>query len=420
MTGLAKPNAMPHQRALTRDGYLILAARGLRMLSYGFLSVILALYLSGLGFALVQIGVLFTVALAGGAVVTTGVSMFADRWGRRVTLIASAVLMALGGVALAIGNFPLLLVFAALATLSPSAQEIGPFQSLEQAALSNASTEPGRVMPYAWYNLVGYVAVALGALVAGAVPTALQAAGWSALEAQRALVWAFAVIGLALAGLYMPLSSSVEIPRRPGSPRRPPGLHRSRGIVIRLSALFGVDALAGGLIVQSLVAYWFHQRFGIGLAQLGPLFFGTNLLSALSSLVAAALAERFGLLNTMVFTHLPSNVLLALVPFMPSWPVAAVVLLARHALSQMDVPTRQAYTMVLVAPDERAAAAGLTNAVRPAAASLAPAISGVALQTAANGLPFVLAGGLKILYDVALWLMFRRVSLAEHPPDGAS
>jgi len=390
------------------------------MLSYGFLSVILALYLSGLGFAVVQIGVLFTVALAGGAVVTTGVSMFVDRWGRRATLIVSAALMALGGVALAIGNFPLLLVFAALATLSPSGQEIGPFQSLEQAALAQTSTEPGRVMPYAWYNLVGYVAVALGALVAGAIPTALQAAGWPALEAQRVLVWAFAAIGLTLAGLYMRLSSSVEIPQRPGSRRHPPGLHRSRGIVIRLGALFGVDALAGGLIVQSLVAYWFHQRFGIGLEQLGPLFFGTNLLSALSSLVAAALAERFGLLNTMVFTHLPSNVLLALVPFMPSWPVAAVVLLARHALSQMDVPTRQAYTMVLVDPDERAAAAGLTNAVRPAAASLAPAISGVALQAAANGLPFVLAGGLKILYDIALWLMFRRVSLAEHPPDGAS
>ncbi|HYM92266.1 MAG TPA: MFS transporter [bacterium] len=178
--------------------------------------------------------------------------------------------------------------------------------------------------------------------------------------------------------------------------------------------------MAGGFVVQSLVAYWFHQRFGVSLEQLGPLFFGTNLLSALSALAAAALADRFGLLNTMVFTHLPSNVLLALVPFMPSWPVAAGVLLARHALSQMDVPTRQAYTMVLVAPDKRAAAAGLTNAVRPAASSLAPAISGAALQTAANGLPFVLAGGLKILYDITLWLMFRRASLGEHRHDGTS
>lgn len=409
---------MARRLVLTRDGYLLVAARGLRMFSYGFLSVILALYLSGLGFSVVQIGVLFTVALAGGAAVTAGVSLFADRWGRRRTLIASAVLMALGGVVLAAGSFPLLLIFAALATLSPSAQEIGPFQSLEQAALSEASTEPGRLMPYAWYNLAGYLAVAIGALAAGAIPTALQAAGWSALGAQRALVWAFAAIGLTLAALYIPLSSSVEVQRPHSSTRRPPGLHRSRGIVIRLSALFGVDALAGGLVVQSLVAYWFNQRFGIGLEQLGPLFFGTNLLSALSSLAAVPLATRFGLLNTMVFTHLPSNVLLTLVPFMPSWPVAAVVLLARHALAQMDVPTRQAYTMVLVAPEERAAAAGLTNAVRPAAASLAPAISGVALQAAINGLPFVLAGGLKILYDVTLWLTFRRVALPEHPHDG--
>lgn len=409
---------MARRLVLTRDGYLLVAARGLRMFSYGFLSVILALYLSGLGFSVVQIGVLFTVALAGGAAVTAGVSLFADRWGRRRTLIASAVLMALGGVVLAAGSFPLLLLFAALATLSPSAQEIGPFQSLEQAALSEASTEPGRLMPYAWYNLAGYLAVAIGALAAGAIPTALQAAGWSALGAQRALVWAFAAIGLTLAALYIPLSSSVEVQRPHSSTRRPPGLHRSRGIVIRLSALFGVDALAGGLVVQSLVAYWFNQRFGIGLEQLGPLFFGTNLLSALSSLAAVPLATRFGLLNTMVFTHLPSNVLLTLVPFMPSWPVAAVVLLARHALAQMDVPTRQAYTMVLVAPEERVAAAGLTNAVRPAAASLAPAISGVALQAAINGLPFVLAGGLKILYDVTLWLTFRRVALPEHPHDG--
>jgi MFS family permease len=402
---------------LTRDGYLLIAARGLRMFSYGFLSVILALYLSSLGYSLVQIGVLFTVALAGGAVVTTSVSLFADRWGRRTTLIASSVLMACGGVALAAGSFPLLLIFAALGTLSPSAQEIGPFQSLEQAALSEAITEPGRVMPYAWYNLVGYLAVAIGALVAGVVPSVLQAAGWPALAAERVLVWAFVVTGLALAGLYVALSSSVEVLQQHSPARRPPGLHRSRSIVIRLSALFGVDALAGGLVVQSLVAYWFHQRFGVGLEQLGPLFFGTNLLSAVSSLAAAPLAERFGLLNTMVFTHLPSNVLLGLVPFMPSWPLAAVVLLARHALAQMDVPTRQAYTMALVAPEERAAAAGLTNAVRPAAASLAPAISGIAFQAAALGLPFLLAGGLKILYDVILWLTFRRIALPEHPLD---
>ncbi|HYM68540.1 MAG TPA: MFS transporter, partial [bacterium] len=196
-------------------------------------------------------------------------------------------------------------------------------------------------------------------------------------------------------------------------------LHQSRGVVLRLSALFGLDALAGGFVLQSLVALWFHERYGVDLERLGLLFFGTNLLSALSGMVAARLVGRFGLLNTMIFTHLPSNVLLMLVPLMPSWPLAAAVLLARHALSQMDVPTRQAYTMLMVTPEERAAAAGVTNAVRPAAASVAPAISGMMVHAAAAGLPFALAGGLKIIYDIALWLFFRGVPIdqsASRPP----
>jgi predicted MFS family arabinose efflux permease len=384
------------------------------MFAYGFLSVILALYLSALGYSLVQIGVLFTVALAGGAIVTAAVSLFADRWGRRRTLIVSGILMAVTGAALAVPmSFRLLLIFVALGTLSPSGQEIGPFQSLEQAALAATTVEPARVGPYAWYNLVGYLAVAIGALAAGAIPGWVHALGWTTLLGQRGLVWAFAAIGLALAGLYRTLSPSVEPPPQSTRQHTTLGLHRSRRVVLHLSALFGLDALAGGFIVQSLIAFWFFRRFGIGLEILGPLFFGTNLLSAVSSLVAAKVANRIGLLNTMVFTHLPSNVLLALVPLMPSWPLAAVTLLARHALSQMDVPVRQAYTMVLVAPDERAAAAGLTNAVRPAASSVAPMISGIVLQTTVSGLPFLLAGGLKIIYDLALWVRFRRMPIAE-------
>ncbi len=388
------------------------------MFSYGFLSVILALYLSALGFSAAQIGILFTVALAGGAVTTAGVSLLADRWGRRRTLIVSSLLMAIAGVALATReSFALLLPLAAVGALSPSGQEVGPFQSLELAALSQTIPEPDRVIPYAWYNLVGTLAAALGALAAGVVPATLETLGWAPLVAQRALVWTFAAIGLVLAGQYVTLSPSVEARPQIGSRSGRAGLHRSRSTVVRLSALFGLDALAGGLVIQSLVAFWFHERFGVGLAQLGPLFFGTNLLSALSFLLAARLADRFGLLNTMVFTHLPSNVLLAAVPFMPSWPLAALALLARHALSQMDVPTRQAYTMVLVAPEERAAAAGLTNAVRPAASSVAPVISGLAFQAAASGLPFVLAGGLKIAYDLILWLTFRRVPLKQNPSE---
>ena len=397
---------------LTRDGLTIMTARGLRMLASGYLAVILGLYLSALGYSNAEIGLLFTAALGGGAAITIGTSLYANRWGRRTLLIAISLAMAAAGTALASGAGLALLLLAALTgTVSPGGQDIGLFQPLEQAALSEASPDPGRAMPYAWYNLVGYLAIAAGALVSGAAPGMLRAAGWTDLDAQRLLVWTFAAVGLVLAGLYATLSPGIEAKPREASssPRR--GLTHSRGIVFRLAALFGVDALAGGFVVQSLLALWFHQRFGVGLDRLGPLFFGTNLLSALSALAAARLADRFGLLNTMVFTHLPSNVLLVLVPFMPSWPLAAVVLLVRHALAQMDVPTRQAYTMIVVTPEERAAAAGLTNAVRPAATSLAPVISGLALQTAASALPFVLSGGLKIGYDVALWMLFRKVPL---------
>src|SRR5437588_73690 len=300
---------------LTRDGRLLVAARAVRMFAYGFLSVILALYLSAAGFSASQIGWLFTVALAGGAATTAVVSLMVNRWGRRRTLIASALLMAAAGIALATRQgFLVLLPLSAIGALSPTGQENGPFLSLEQAALSQTTAAPHRVMPYAWYNLAGSVAAALGALAAGAVPAAFRVMGGTA--------------------------------------------------------------------------------------------------------AAAGLASRFGLLNTTVFTHLPSNLLLGLVPFMPSWPLAAAMLLARSALSQMDVPTRQAYTMALVAPEERAAAAGLTNAVRPAAQSLAPAISGLALQSAASGLPFVLAGALKAGYDLTLWLVFRRVALQAEPTSG--
>ncbi len=398
---------------LTRDGRLLVATRSVRMFSYGFLSVIFALYLSAAGFSKAQIGVLFTVALAGGAVTTATVSLLVERWGRRRTLIASALLMTAAGTALATRQgFLILLPLAAIGALSPSGQEIGPFQSLEQAALSQASATPDRVMPYAWYNLAGSVAAALGALAAGTVPAAFRALLGAPQAAVQFLVWAFAVAGVVLVVQYFALSGSIEAPSRNGGSAAPAGLRESRTIVFKLAALFGVDALAGGLVVQSLVAFWFHERFGVGLELLGPLFFGTNLLTAISYLVAARLADRFGLLTTIVFTHLPSNVLLGLVAFMPSWPLAALMLLARSALSQMDVPTRQAYTMALVAPGERAAAAGLTNAVRPAAQSLAPAISGLALQSAASGIPFLLAGGLKAAYDLTLWLVFRRVSLS--------
>jgi MFS family permease len=394
------------------DVSLLIGTRALRMFAYGFLSVILALHLTDLGLSEAQIGITFTVALAGGTLITMVVSLFADHWGRRRALILFGALMAISGVALAtVRSFWGLLVVAALGTISPSGYEIGPFQSLEQAALSSAGG-PVRVRLFSWYNLAGSLAVALGGLVVGILPRLLVIAG-SAHSPQQVLVWAFTAVAIVLALVYRLLSPDVEASGAAPAAPASLGLRESRGAILRLSALFGVDALAGGLILQSLVAYWFTQRFGVPLEHLGLVFFGTNLLSAISFLVAAPLAERFGLLNTMVFTHLPSNLLLIVVAFMPTWPLAVGALLLRHALSQMDVPTRQAYTMVLVTPEERAAAAGMTNAVRTGAAAFSPTISGIAFQTAQLGLPFILSGALKSIYDVTLWLMFRAVPLRE-------
>src|SRR5207302_559831 len=263
---------------LTHDGRLLVAARAVRMFAYGFLSVIFALYLSAAGFSAAQIGWLFSVALAGGAATTAAVSLMVDRWGRRRTLIASALLMAAAGVALATRQGLLVLLpLSAIGALSPSGQEIGPFQSLEQAALAQATTAPHRVMPYAWYNLAGSVAAALGALAAGAVPAAFRIMGGTAAAAEQSLVWASAAAGVILAGQYLALSAAVEVAAG-RSHAAPPGLGRSRRAVITLTALFGVDALAGGLVVQSLVAFWFSRRFGINLETLGLLFFATNLL----------------------------------------------------------------------------------------------------------------------------------------------
>ena len=400
---------------LQRDALLLLAGRGLRMLVYGCWSVVLAIYLADLAYTEAQIGLLFGLAIAAGAVTPALVPLLADRWGRRRLLAATSLILAVTGMGLAAGGpFGLLLVVAALGTLSPGGFETGPFPALEQAALAQVGRGgPAAVQAYAWYNLVGALTGAVGALVAGAVPAILMAEGWSALAAQRLLLVATAGLGLVSAGLAAALSAAVELPPAARRGAMKVGLPRSRGIVLRLCLLFAVDALAGGLVVQSFVAWWLHRRFGVGVDLLGPLFFGANLLSAFSFPVAARLAERVGLLNTMVFTHLPANVLLMLLPFMPSWPLAAGVLLVRNALSQMDVPARQAYIMAIVAPDERAAAAGLTHAARAGAAALAPLVAGMAFNVAAFALPFVLAGGLKVVYDIGLWLQFRSLRVDE-------
>jgi MFS family permease len=400
--------------SLSADGWLLFATCGVRNFAYGFLSVILGLYLATLGLPPAAIGAIFTAALAGGAAMTFVLSGVADRLGRRRLLVVGAALMALAGAVFATAEAPLLLgVAAVLGTISPSGKEVGPFLSIEQASLPQTTTPERRTSTFAAYNLVASLAGALGALAVG-LPGLL---GLEALAGYRALVWAYAAAALALLVLFTRLSGKVEAaPAGAAEKAAAFGVQRSRGVVARLAALFAVDAFAGGFIVQSVVAYWFYLRYDVDPGLLGAIFFGTNLLAAISFLAAAPLARRFGLLNTMVFTHLPSNVLLLLVPLMPGLGPAAGVLLVRNLLSQLDVPTRQSYTMAIVDPAERAAAAGVLSVARNAAAAAAPALAFPALAVPALGLPFIVAGTLKIVYDLAIWSVFRHV----RPPEEAT
>jgi MFS family permease len=400
-----------------RDITLLFATRSVRLFAYGFLSIVFVLYLVRIGLGGPAVGALLTLTLLGDAGVSLWLTTRADRVGRRHMLLVGAGLMVVGGVAFLLTRSPVLLMLAAIVgVISPSGNEIGPFLSIEQAGLSQLVPDHDRTRVFAWYNLAGSAATALGALSGGWCVRFAQRAGATDLAAYRALFLAYAVVGLVLAGLFLLVSHAVETTpgeaARAGAARL--GLHRSRGVVARLSALFALDAFAGGFVLQSVMAYWFHVRFGASTAALGSLFFGANLLAAVSALLASKIAARIGLVNTMVFTHLPSNVLLILVPLMPSLPLAMAALLARFAISQMDVPTRQSYTMAVVSPDERAAAAGVTGIARSLGAGAAPVVGGAVLLTG-SGVPFFVAGGLKIIYDLLLYRAFRRSPAATEP-----
>jgi MFS family permease len=408
----------PSRRA---DVQRILVMRSLRSLAYGLLAVILGVVLAGEGFSPAAIGVLITVSLVGDMASTYVIGLFADTWGRRRTLALLSLLMAATGVVFGlVTSYPVLLLAAFFGTLGTSASETAPFLPIDQAMLAQVTLLDRRTALFARYNLVASLSAAVGALAAG-LPALLMGIGLPLATGIRLLFGMYAVLGLVVAGLSLRLSPPVEAPGRPPvevqslRQRLAPPLHRSRSIVWRLTTLFSVDALAGGLVVQSLVALFFHLRFGVPLPTLSALFFGANLLSALSFLAAVPLARRIGLLNTMVFTHLPSNVLLALVAFAPTFPIAATLLLLRQALSQMDIPTRQAYTMALVDPQERTAAASVTSLARSLGSATSPVFSGLLLQgpLLVLGLPFILAGILKAAYDSSLWLLFRHVRLQE-------
>jgi len=406
-----------------RDVRLLFATRAVRLFAYGFLSVVLVLYLAAAGLSEASIGLLLTLTLAGDTVISLYLTTRADRVGRRAMLLAGAALMIFAGALFAATrSFALLLLAATVGVISPAGNEVGPFLAIEQAALSESLPAGRRTQAFAWYQLCGAFATALGSLAGGGLASVLQRAGLAPLASYRAVVVGYGALGAALVVLFARLSQAVEAPAarrmapaaRPSFLQRSLGLSRSRAVVLKLSALFSVDAFAGGFVVQAFVAWWFHRRFGAAPALLGGIFFGANVLAGLSALSAAWVARRIGLVRTMVFTHLPSNVLLLLVPLMPTLPLAMTVLFLRFSISQMDVPTRQSFTMAVVDPGERSAAAGVTGIARTVGSSISPLVAGPLYAVPAlASVPFFIAGGLKILYDLALLVAFGRVA----PPE---
>lgn len=399
---------------LTRDGWRLYATRCVRLFAYGFLSVELVLYLTATGLSEPQIGTMLTLILLGDTAVSLWITTTADRAGRRRMLIVGAGLMLLAGIAFAVSrDFWVLLIAATIGVISHSGKEVGPFLSIEQAALAQLVPDDQRTEAFAWYNLMGALATALGAFAGGYVTQWMVWLGYDGADIYRPVIVGYALLGIVLAMIFARLSPAIEAP--PPPPREPAhspawlGLRHSRSIVARLSALFALDAFGGGLVVDSVMAFWLQQRFQASFVTLGSLFLVVNVLAGYSGIVAARLARRIGLVNTMVFTHLPSNVLLVLVPLMPDLAWAMVMLVLRAAIAQMDVPTRQAYTMAVVPPEERSAASGVTTVARSLGAAAATALFGPLFsQAALVNVPFFLGGGVKILYDLLLYKAFTK------------
>jgi MFS family permease len=391
----------------------ILLAKGLRGFADGFVSLLLPVYLLELGFSPLQVGVIATATLTGSGVLTLLVGLQAWRFHYRTWLLASAVLMAGTGMAFAAvsGFWPLLLI-AFVGTLNPSGGDVSVFLPLEQALLSRSVQDRDRTWQMARYSLVGTLLGALGSLAAALPGLAVSHSAWSNRTAIQAMFVLYAVLAVAAGAVYrgLPAAPAAD-PAQPKS-----ALHTSRTKVYTLAALFSLDAFGGGFVVQSLVALWLYQRFDLSVASAGTIFFWTGVLTAFSYLVAARIAKRFGLLKTMVFTHLPSSVCLILIPFMHGLAPVLVLLFIRSALSQMDVPTRSSYVMAIVPPDERAAAASVTSVPRSLASAASPVIAGYLLGVSTFGWSFVAGGVAKIVYDLLLLATFHKVRPPEEEP----
>ena len=387
---------------------VLYAARGLRGFGDGFAILILPAYMTALGYDAAAVGLVATVSLLGTAFLTLIVGWIAPRYDLRALLLIGAGLMAVTGFVFPnVEHFFLIALVGFVGTINPSGGDLGVLVPLEHAALARGATDERRTHVFARYSLIGALAAAAGSLAAS-LPDFLVSRGSSELGAFRLMFYAYAALGIASAALYRRVPHARAREQGP-----PPALGPSRRTVYKLAALFSIDAFAGGFIAQSLLVLWLFQRFDLSLSAAGLFFFWSSTLSAFSYPVAAWIASRAGLVNTMVFTHIPSSIFLILAAFSPNLYLALGLLLLRSALSQMDVPTRTSYVMAVVTPAERAAAASVTAVPRSLASAISPAISGVLLTTAFAGLPLVICGTLKIAYDVALLFSFRHIK----PPE---
>jgi len=404
-----RPPADPTRAAVDPVVRRLLVARGLRGFADGFVAVLLPAYLLALGFGQLEVGFISSATLAGSALATLAVGALGHRWPLARLLRGAALLMAATGLAFAgLASFWPLLLVAFVGTLNPSSGDVSVFLPLEHARLAGAATGHARTALYARYTLAGSLSAAVGALAAGIPPWLGTHAGVSLEAGLRAMFAVYGLLGLVVWTIYRTLpipKSGVEAPAAP--------LGASRRVVVRLAGLFSVDAFAGGLVVNALLALWLFERFGMSLGEASLFFFVTGLLSSASQLAAPVVARRIGLLNTMVWTHIPANLCLVAAALSPWLPLALVLLFVRSALSQMDIPTRTAFVMALVTPGERAAAASFTAVPRSLASAASPALAGAWMAAGWLAAPLVASGLLKVAYDVALLLAFRDVRLPE-------
>jgi MFS family permease len=412
---------------ISKDGRLLLTARILRTFAYGFLSIVISIYLKLIGFDVFLIGLILTSTLINSVIFTLVASFYADRIGRRKMLVIYAIMMAISGVIFFVtSNYIALIVAGLIGTINVTGTETGAFLSIEQAVLpQTVKDSKKRNTLFAFYNMVGTFAMSAGVLVSGLPGIIQHQFGLNQIDSIRLLFLAYSILGIGVLGIYLSLSKRVELMQRRGGgenqdeKRIPKPITQtlspaSKKIVAKLSGLFAIDSFGGGFVIQSIVSLWFFTKFGADLTLLSYIFSIAGVLTAFSFLASAKIADRIGLINTMVFTHIPSNILLILVAFSPTLPIAIAFYLARMALSQMDVPTRQSYIVAVVKEDERTAAAGITNISRNITQAISPSIAGSILQSVSLLFaPFLLGGLIKIVYDIALYLQFKRYDIKD-------